>query len=291
MPPGRTEFVWYDREGHRLGTVPAPEGEYVNPTISPDERLIGATRIDPVTGKNSIWTIDVATGAATRLVVDDANSDGLVFSPDGRKVYFGNDRRGRYETYEKPLDGSRSERLVPYPSEGLVDVLAAAPDRLLVLENRGDGERIVLWSPGSPPRALPILQDTGQAILSPDGEWIIFQSESLLGGRRELFVQSLADPGLKYQVTDGGGSNPRFSADGREFYYISQSQELMAVRFTPPALGQPRALFPLRVPNLNYGNADYIPLRDGRFLINTSAMSRQRATATVVVNWNNGEDS
>jgi serine/threonine protein kinase len=288
VPTTTTSFHFYDRQGKQLDAVPAPAGHYLNPSLSHDERLVAATRVDPVTGKNSVFTIDLTTGRANRLIVDDANSDGACFSIDGRTVYFGNDRSGRYQLFEKPVDGSAPERRVAYPRNAEIDLLAATRAGLLLVERSSLRDQPMLWRPGSEPKRLPIVDDTGETVMSPDGNWFTYVSRQLTG-TREIFVQSVADPGVKYQITQGGGNDPRFSADGREIYYTSSSRDLMAVTFTPPRLGVPKPLFKMNLANVEYGHADYMPMRDGRFLINTRSNGDERAVATVVVNWDRPE--
>ena len=52
--------------------------------------------------------------------------------------------------------------------------------------------------------------------------------------------------GSKQQVSNGGGYQPRWRADGRELFYFTGDGRLMSVDVTPgarPALGSPKLLF------------------------------------------------
>jgi hypothetical protein len=47
--PGRLE--WFDRTGRSLGVVTSSDGtEYLNPSLSPDQRTLAVNRTDPATG-------------------------------------------------------------------------------------------------------------------------------------------------------------------------------------------------------------------------------------------------
>jgi Tol biopolymer transport system component len=46
---------------------------------------------------------------------------------------------------------------------------------------------------------------------SPDGRWIAYEKND--SGRFEILVQSFPEPGGKWQVSTGGGVQPRWGAD------------------------------------------------------------------------------
>ncbi len=81
--------------------------------------------------------------------------------------------------------------------------------------------------------------------LSPDERWIAFQTAD--SGEPQVFVQS-SDPGVEgqWQVSSGGGGQPRWSNDGRELYYRTDTGVSMvaidadASSFRP---GEPTSLF------------------------------------------------
>ncbi len=62
---------------------------------------------------------------------------------------------------------------------------------------------------------------------SPDGKWVAYQSNE--SGREEIYVQSFPVASGKFQVSNGGGADPSWRADGKEIYYRSADQKLMAV--------------------------------------------------------------
>jgi len=104
-------------------------------------------------------------------------------------------------------------------------------------------------------------------------------------GQDQIYVQTIPTSGAIYQISNAGGTVPRWRRDGKELFYISTDQKLMAV---PTALGArvepgtPQALFAA------VGLTGYAPSRDGqRFLVNVPAGGEGAAAPpiTVVLNW------
>jgi Tol biopolymer transport system component len=126
--------------------------------------------------------------------------------------------------------------------------------------------------------------------VSPDGRWLAYSAKEGRG-RFEIFVQPFPAGEAKWQVSHGGGTQPQWSRDGRELFYMSSDRKLMAVAvkggaadFTP---GEPRTLVTPTVVGRDGPNAmgaQYAVTGDGqRFLI--SVASSDAAPITLILNW------
>ena len=151
-------------------------------------------------------------------------------------------------------------------------------------------------------KPFPLLQSEflkRQAQISPDERWLAYTS--LESGRPEIYVLPFtpaakpdAKPGAgKWTVSTAGGTQPRWSGDGKELFYVAADGKLMAVEIkaTPAAFdhGAPQALFDLRseiLPSSNFVTG-YVPAPDGkRFLVvTTPGTPAESPPLTVVVNW------
>jgi DNA-binding winged helix-turn-helix (wHTH) protein len=69
LPAATTELVWFDRRGNRLGTVGTP-ANYSVPALSPDEKKLAITRIDPGIGTRDLWLFDLVRGTLARFTFD-----------------------------------------------------------------------------------------------------------------------------------------------------------------------------------------------------------------------------
>jgi hypothetical protein len=111
-------------------------------------------------------------------------------------------------------------------------------------------------------------------------------------GRNEIYVRPFPDSSKgKTPVSTAGGSQPRWSRDGRELFYAAADDTLTAVTYaaSPNFTVKGRTpLFKASIPR-NVGTDkwgigwDIAP--DGRFLVNTNAQVDGTAPITVVVNW------
>jgi hypothetical protein len=54
-------------------------------------------------------------------------------------------------------------------------------------------------------------------------------------GRKEVYLQTYPKPSGKVQISNNGGGSPLWSRDGKELYYISPDQKLMAVEIKASA--------------------------------------------------------
>jgi Tol biopolymer transport system component len=84
---------------------------------------------------------------------------------------------------------------------------------------------------------------------SPDGRWAAYATNESV--RHEVVLQPFPEPTGKWQVSTGGGVQPRWRADGHELYFIAPDGKLMAASVTPSsttiAASAPVALFQTRI--------------------------------------------
>ena len=109
------------------------------------------------------------------------------------------------------------------------------------------------------------------ANFSPDGRFIAYTSNE--SGRYDVYVEPLPQSDRKWLISPNGGYEPRWRADGREIYYLSEDRKLMAVSVSSGAVpfGVPQLLFQTVVhAGVDSFRTHYVPDRDGtRFLVHT----------------------
>jgi serine/threonine protein kinase len=305
---GNAQLVVYDRSGKPLRTL-GDVGNIWTPRVSPDGRLVAAEVIDPVSSNRDVWTFD-AMGAEppVRRTFDPGEDYTPVFSPDGKRLAYASYRKGSWFIYEKTLAGSDEERLVAAaaPSTAPAAPVSAGSDRFIA----SGSKFLTSWSPDgrfiafngstrdtaddmwllsvSDGVARPILQTPSSerdTTFSPDGRWIAYLSSE--SGSPEIYVRSYPGPGGKWQISSGGGVQPRWSRDGRELFYLATGFRLTAVPVRTGASfekGAPHELFQVASRRTNIPQFD--PFPDGRsFIVNTVVTEKSSTPMTFVQNW------
>jgi hypothetical protein len=125
------------------------------------------------------------------------------------------------------------------------------------------------------------------AQFSPDGRWMAYTSNE--SGQPQVYVQAIPASGAKWQISSDGGDQPRWRGDGKELFYISADQKLMAAPVKAEAgfeTGPPQPLFEIDPVAPLRGFFAYQPTADGqRFLVNMAAGESTRPAINVVLNW------
>ena len=140
------------------------------------------------------------------------------------------------------------------------------------------------------PFAITTRPSGSWARFSPDGRRVAYASTE--SGTSEIYVQPFPGPGAKTRISTSGGRWPEWRRDGRELFYVTPDDRLMAVALTVSGLafevGSPALLFTLRIepPTLFSTTSPYDVSPDGqRFLVNTVLGEGNTAPLTVVLNW------
>lgn len=295
---GRLE--WIDRRGNPIGPLGTPEGDYTDFRLSPDETRVAASLVDPTTGVVDIWITDLARGSTSRMTAaaGGAVTAAAVWSPDGTRLAFRSNRTGVIELYERSAAGGGVDRpllareayrsaqssLSPVPTDWSPDggqIISSSP----TVGARNDLWLLPLASGASPLKFMASAADEMHGNFSPDGRLVAYTSNE--SGKFEVYVETIPRSDRKWPVSTSGGYEPRWRADGREIYYLSDDRTLMAVAVgAGPVFGIPVPLFETRVTGRPTANrAHYVPGRDGqRFLVNTTT-DTAATPITVVLNW------
>jgi Tol biopolymer transport system component len=287
----KSELVWFDRQGRELAKA-APPDAYRDLALSPDETRLAYGLQDPRQNTEDIWVRDLKRGVSSRLTFDPGDEVQPSWSPDGSRIV--------YTAYHGSLGQLRVKSA---SGAGQDDSLGAAvADALGATDWSRDGHTLLFqrrsstgWDVWSMPldgarTPVPFLRtpfNENRGRLSPDGKWIAYQSTE--SGRPEVYVQPFPGPGGKWQVSNAGGGDPKWRADGRELFYRTPGQDLMAVPVTAGATfesGTPERLFQKDLESAGYVLTRYAVASDGqRFLLNVPVQNTSLASFTVVLNW------
>jgi serine/threonine protein kinase len=282
------ELVWFDRGGRRTGSL-GPPAEYVDFRLSPDDRQLALAEVDPQSHRPDIRVLDLVRGTKLRLTLDAVTDASPVWSPDGRQLVFRSNPDGPHNLYQIGADGAAGSKPLletpnaKYPTDWSRD------GRKIVYHTyvRETGSDIWLVAPDGT-RATPLVQtpyDEVQGQISPDERWLAYTS--LETDRPEVYIRSLSNAGTRWQVSAGGGTDPRWRGDTRELFYASADSWLMSVSFVDAHPGTSQRLFPIRMPTpVDPYLSNYNVTSDGqRFLLKVPAHDVTSTPIHVLSNW------
>jgi eukaryotic-like serine/threonine-protein kinase len=294
---GLSALTWYDRTGKELGRV-GEIGVLSNPTLSPDDGRLAVDVADTKANNINIWLSDLKRDTYSRFTFDSSEDVGGVWSRDGSLIAYRSLQSSDTNVFVKQTQGLQP----PHSIISLKERSRATDDLnpnswsldgaqlLCTLQPATGGTQLVLL-PTSGGNMTPFLttktsETNGQ--ISPDGKWVAYASNE--SGDWEIYVTTFPTAAGKWQVSQSGGSEPRWRGDGKEIFYIGAGGTLTAVPVSTTgtfASGNPAPLFhtQLRAQVSSTDQFTYDATKDGqRFLVNRYAKPPQVAPLRIILN-------
>jgi Tol biopolymer transport system component len=287
--PGGHLF-WRDRAGKQTGVLGDP-ATYMDVSLSRDRQKLAVSVLDPKVGPPDLWIYDLARGLRSRFTFDPGADRWPVWSPDGTRIAFSSNRRGRFNLYMRSYAGSGVEEPILESDRDKVLCDWSPDGRHLLFETRSDpNTRSDVWALplDGDRKPFPVLQTAFrelEAVFSPDGRWIAYNSDE--SGRSEIYVTPFPGPGRKWQVSPSGGLLPRWSRTGKEIFFIGPGERINVAEVTTQGdtfeVGRTQPLFDVR--GQRPGNVYDVTPDGQRFLVNTASDQLNAGSVTLVVNW------
>jgi Tol biopolymer transport system component len=286
--PAAAELVWFDRNGRRLQAVGEPN-HYLDLELSPDNTHLAIEINDSATQNIDIWHLDLSREVYSRITSDPGWDFVPRWSPDGERIAFGS-TRDVYGFYQTLSDGSGE--LEPLFDSAILPFISdySRDGKYLAFELDGDLLALPLFGERNP---IPIL-DSSEFVerrgrFSPDGKFFAYESDET--GRFEVQVTTFPNPSRKWRVSKEGGQQARWRADGKELFFVSAENKLMAVKINVDSgfrADVPEAIPITVAPYVRFRQSRYryTVSSDGeRFLVVTPVKSAGAQSFNVVLNW------
>jgi Tol biopolymer transport system component len=291
-------LTWVDRAGKELGRIGEP-AIIANPTLSPDGKRVAVDIADLKASNVDIWLQNTNGSDNTRFTFDPTEETSAIWSRDGSMVTYRSVTSNSAEILVKRATGLEKEKaLVNQPGvtdDFLPNSWSADGQQLLFTDQSTSRTYLAIVSLAGGAK-VPLLngkanETNGQ--ISPDGKWVAYASDD--SGAWEIYVSSFPGAAGKWQVSRGGGTEPRWRGDGKEILYIGPTGMLMVVSVTSEstfATGQPAPLFQIhgRAPISSTDAFTFDVTKDGkRFLVNRYVKPEHVPPLTILLNAANSD--
>jgi serine/threonine-protein kinase len=277
---GAQRLVSVARDGSAL-TLELPRGRHEFPRLSPDGR-----RLMVASDYSHLVVLNLDRGTRSQFTNVLTGAAHCIWNRDGSRIVY---RRFNVPFWISADGSDRQGGIEGTVSSDFPSAPGPDPDSVLVTrlqpETSFDVFLLSLSSAFEPRPLVSTRAYEGGAQLSPDGRWLGYVSNET--GRFEIYLRPFPELDRQWQVSEGGGTHLRWSANGRAIYFRSGSN-LMEVLFegnaAEPAMGKPMALFR---DEYDMGsvttNANYDVTADGRFLM----LRREPGSGhlRIVLNW------
>jgi Tol biopolymer transport system component len=289
-------LTWIDRSGKEVGRVGEP-GTLSNPILSPDGKSVAVDIADSKANSVDIWLESLRGGSNTRFTFGPSEEVVGVWSRDGKTIAYRSVGE-QIKLMSKAASGLERDKTL-FTAEISADTLPNSwtLDNKQILctmffpERTGNRIKGLVLIPAAGGTPVPFLTTQGSETngqISPDGKWAAYSSNE--SGEWETYVTTFPAAAGKWQISRGGGTEPRWRHDGQELFYIGPSGMLMAVPIATEGTfssGTPVPLFQVRgrafISSTDIFTYDVSP--DGKqFLVNRYLKPDHPSPLTIVLN-------
>ena len=284
MDVGPDNLVVIDRSGV-VTTLSPPYGFFLDEmSVSPDGRRVA---IRAAKANDDLHVYDSLAGTFSRLTLDAGDEQNPVWTPDGKRIVYSSTQGGNLNLYWRIADGSSApERLLQSLNE--LRASSISPDgKLLAYTERHPetGHDIWILPLNGERTPRPVLRTPFQERLpsfSPDGEWLAYESDE--PGRSQVYVMRFPDGRDRRQISVDGGTEPLWSTDGRELYFLNSGVLMVASPGSGSRLAPPKRLFQYAF-GAGLNGRKYAVRPDGRFVTVAHGNTEPIREIRLILNW------
>ena len=204
---GEDHVFLYDRKGV-VTPLPLARGSYQNPRASRDGKWLALETHD---GKQTAISVyELAGESSIRRLTFGGNNRVPVWSADGKRVAFQSDRDGDRAIFWQPVEGGAAERLTrPEPGTFHTPESWSSSADVMLFSVTKDVET-TLWTFSLRDRKASRFGDVTSigvptnAVFSPDGRWVAYQSGDATTAEPMTYVQPFPATGTKFEIVRAG---------------------------------------------------------------------------------------
>jgi Tol biopolymer transport system component len=290
-----SQLTWVDRASKNTVALGEP-ADYGDVELSPDRQQAAVSVLDEQKRTRDIWVFDIPRGVRSRVTLEPQDEFTSIWSPDGAHIVFNSRTKGYLDLYERALNSTEPAVQLLSDSQDNTPTSWSPDGRALLFTGGGlaVGNSDVWLLPfddgGAAGKPQPFLRtpfSEANAKFSPDGKWVAYTSNET--GPTEVYVTRFPGPNGKWPISSGGGTYPRWRADGKELFYVTRNGTLMAAEVQAASsdfdVNGSRRVLDIREGGGVRGYAYDVSADGQRILVNTVVESTPLPPITLVVNW------
>jgi Tol biopolymer transport system component len=288
----KSVLTWMDRSGKELGQI-GKAAIQCNPALSPDGTRIALDVSDPKANAVEVWIEHIDGTVSSRFTFDGSEDVVPVWSHDGSTVVYRKNAAVGSSVALKKATGLEADHdlLRVGNTEDAMPNAWSRDDKQILFTRQGNGGfrfELLPVDGGKPIPFLPGTETHTNGQISPDGKWLAYSSPE--SDDWEIYVTTFPEAAGKWQVSRGGGTEPRWRGDGKEIFYLGPNGMMTAAAVSTIgtfSTGTPVSLFQFhgRAPISSTDVFSYDVTKDGkRFLVNKYVKPEKITPLTIVLN-------
>jgi Tol biopolymer transport system component len=291
-------LTWLDRRGNVLHRVGDP-GMYSGLALARDAtRAVVVKDVVRATVDQDLWLVDLDSGRSRKLTSAARLESWPIWSADDKHIFFA-EAGAIGSIFEQPINGDQEPRLLLQSQQHKIPTSSSHDGSFLLFTSETIGStRADVWvmpltaDPRVPHPLIRRPQDQQDGQVSPDGRAVAYVSNE--SGRVEVMVRAFEPAPVNAVAIDAesvtvsrfGGTAPRWSADGKELFFITRDGAIASTAVsTYPAIrvAEPVVLF--RAPGIatHWGVAGSGV--DVRFLVLAPEVATASTSFSLVLDW------
>ena len=223
-------LVWVDRTG-KEEPIAAPTRSYEAPHISPDGKQLAVAITDQ---ESDIWVWDLVRRADLRRLTFDSGVDTFpAWTPDSRRIVYSSQSGGALNIWWKAANETGPAERLTTSANNQWSTSVSSDGKVVVIDQLTPtmSHDLMLLTLDGTRRVTPLLQtafDELSGIVSPDGHWLAYESNS--SGQFDIWVRPFPNASVaQYQISTSGGRRPVWAHNGKELFFLGVDGTLMRV--------------------------------------------------------------
>jgi len=288
----KTSLKWTGRDGRALGDLGLP-GFNFTPRISPDGTKVALATGDVSAIVTDMWILDLQYDRRFRITQKSGNFFQPIWTRDSKQLAFICQPKSVQDICVKSLVAAGDVALLhESPHWKTAGAWSLDGRSLYYAEQMPETNDDLMLVDVSAAKKQPavILRtpfDETQPELSPDGRWLAYVSNE--SGRLEVYVRPASGSFEQWQLSNAGGTQPRWSRGGQELLYVAPDSNVMSVAITTDPVFRPavpKALFKLpEPPDRDTPIFEDVSADGERILLNVPATARSSVAFHAILNW------